>query len=148
MRIVRCPVQRLSLSRRPAFSLVESTIAVVLLMVAMSTTVRALAWITRDRQALDRRAVALREADNLLDRLTTDPSAAPKLSPEGRQALPEGSVKVSRVDSTGDGLPLEQITVTVRFEDRPGQPSAPIQLTTWVASANPAPDDANGETSP
>ncbi|WP_158633449.1 hypothetical protein [Tautonia sociabilis] len=121
---------------RRGFSLIESTIAVLLLMTAMATTVRALAWVARDRRAAERRAVALREAENLLDRLSlADPEAAPPaLSDEAATSLPGGEVVIDRRPEEGEGPAMERLSVTIRYEDRPGEPARPVRLTTWVAS--------------
>lgn len=120
---------------RRGFSLIEGTIAVLLLVVALSTTVKALFWVVRERQALDRRAVALREAENLLDRLTSGDDAPPSLSPGAGSALPDGRVEVDRRVESLDGVELERITVIVRYRDRAGAMAAPARLTTWVAPA-------------
>jgi type II secretory pathway pseudopilin PulG len=118
---------------RPGFSLIEGTVAVVLLIVAMSTTVKALSWISRERQALDRRAIALQEADNLLDRLTSRIDTPPTLSPEAEAALIDGSIMLERSIEASEGDGLERLTVTVRYRDRGGEPAAPVRLTTWIA---------------
>jgi Tfp pilus assembly protein PilV len=120
--------------RRPGFSLIEGTVAVVLLIIAMSTTVKALSWLSRDRLALDRRTIALQEAENLLDRVTCGMDHAPELSPEAEAKLPDGSITLDRSAEGLDGGELERLTVTVRYRDRGGEPAAPVRLTTWLAT--------------
>ncbi|QDV33039.1 hypothetical protein [Tautonia plasticadhaerens] len=123
---------------RRGFGLIEGTVAVLLLVVALGTTVKALSWVARQRLALDRRAVALREAENLLDRLTSGDPSPPSLSPGAGASLPDGSVEVDRRVESLDGVELERITVIVRYRGRAGEAAAPERLTTWVA---PTPTD-------
>ena len=123
--------------RRRAFSLIEASIAVILLLSAMTLTVRVVAAIALERRSADRRLVAIREADNLLERITDGHSIAEgplSLSPEGAGALRGGAVTVDRVLEGGDGPPLERITVTVRYRERGDIMAAPVRLTTWVAA--------------
>ena len=119
--------------------------AVVLLLVAMTTTVRAVAWLSAGRSAADRRSVAIREADNLLDRLTAGRTGEPSLSDEAGRELPGGEVQVERVVEPAGGVAMERITVTVRYRERPGVPAAPVRLSTWIAAASAPGDEDSGE---
>lgn len=120
---------------RRGFSLVEATVAVVLLLVALSTATRAVSWVLREGRSLDDRTVALREAEHVLDRLVSgelveNPS---ELSPEAARVLSNGKIEIDRViDRWDDGMAMERIRVSVSFEDRSGFPVAPVRLTTWV----------------
>lgn len=122
--------------RRRGFSLVEATIAVVLLLIAMTMAVRAVAWVATERRSADRRATALREANNLLERLAAGIDDEPWLSPEAADALPSGTIAVDREPEPidGDGPALVRIIVTVRYDDRGGMPAGPVRLTTWIAA--------------
>ncbi|WP_152053838.1 type IV pilus modification PilV family protein [Tautonia marina] len=123
-------------SPRGGFTLIEATVAVVLLLVGMTTTLQAVSWIARERQALDRRALAIRETEHLLDRVVrteANANAPLSLSSEGERALPDGTITVDREEEEQDGLTMQRITVTLRYQDRPGIPASVVRLRTWTS---------------
>ncbi|WP_169974843.1 type IV pilus modification PilV family protein [Tautonia rosea] len=136
---------------RRGFTLIEATVAVVLLMVAMTTTLQAVSWIARERQSLDRRAMAIRETEHLLDRLVrsgANPNVPLVLSSEGEQALPDGTILVDRVDEAQGGVTMQHITVTLRYQDRPGVPASAVRLSTWIVRNKESKDSSSGEPAP
>ena len=121
---------------RGGFSLIEATVAVVLLMVGMTTTLQAVSWMARQRQSLDRHALAIREAEHLLDRLVRpdadDQDAPLSLSEDAQEALPDSTISADRESEVQDGLTMERVTVTLRYQDRPGIPATAVRLRTWI----------------
>ena len=107
----------------------------------MTMTVRAVAWVAAERRSADRRAAALREASNLLERLAAgDRRRARSLARGRRGPARRGSIAVDRDREPIDGIDgpaLERITVTVRYDDRGGMPAGPVRLTTWIAARGP-----------
>ncbi|MEW4569891.1 prepilin-type N-terminal cleavage/methylation domain-containing protein [Tautonia sp. JC769] len=128
------PVGRRPGRARGGFTLIEASVAVVLLMVGMTATLQAVSWMARERLALDRHAVAIREAEHALDRLVrreVEPDEVATLSPDATRALPEGTIEVDRRLETGDGPAMERLTVTLRYRTRPGITARSVRLTTW-----------------
>lgn len=136
---------------RRGFTLIEATVAVVLLLVGMTTTLQAVSWIARERQALDRRAVAIRETEHLLDRVVrteANANAPLSLSSEGERALPDGTITVDREEEEQDGLTMQRITVTLRYQDRPGIPASSVRLRTWTTRRDEIAADSPEEQAP
>lgn len=138
----RTSIKRRSMKLPRGFTLIESTVAVLLLMVAMTATLQAVSWIARERRSLDRREVAIREVEHVLDLLTGADFALdqpPSLSPEGHRALLDGTISVDQIDEEVDGFLMTRMTVTLHYLDRPGISAAPVRLSTWVAPrSNPS----------
>ena len=76
-------VSRRTTRRRGAFAAIELTVATILLVVAMTLAVQALGWVAAERRATERRAAAVREAANLMERLTARPFD--QITPEARR---------------------------------------------------------------
>ena len=142
------------LQRRPrpgGFSLIEATVAVVLLIAAMTTVLQAVSWMLRARDSLDRRAIALREVEHQLDRLTSstsDPSPSATLSPDLARLLSHADLTVDRQLEQANGISMQRITISLRYDDRPGMPAAPIHLSTWIAPPPEPSDTEPGERTP
>jgi Tfp pilus assembly protein PilV len=127
-------------ARRRAFTMVEVTLSVFLLAVAMTTTVQILGWVATQRRAIERRQWAIQEVANLMehltaeswDRVTPDSARALTLSDEIRRKLPEPELKLD-VDETEAGRGEKRLALQLRWRNRSGTWEAPVRLTAWIA---------------
>lgn len=122
--------------RRRGFTLLELTLTVGMVAVAMMLTVRVLGWVAAERRATERRQYALQEASNLLDRLASRPfdrvtpeSARAVALPEAARAALPGAELAVTVDGGDD---TRRVAVRLRWRGRGGEWEAPVRLTTWV----------------
>jgi hypothetical protein len=117
----------------------EVVAAFGVLLIVMGMTVQMLGWVAAERRAAGRRAWALQEAQNVLERLTVLPPerlrpeaiAALKLDDRVRSVLPGGDLKIEVADAAG-GSGSKRIGVAIGWRDRAGAPVPPVRLTTWV----------------
>jgi Tfp pilus assembly protein PilV len=120
--------------------MVEVTLSVFLLAVAMTTTVQILGWVATQRRAIERRQWAIQEVANLMehltaepwDRVTPDSARALTLSDEIRRKLPEPELKLD-VDETEAGRGEKRLAIQLRWRNRSGTWEAPVRLTAWIA---------------
>ncbi len=124
---------------REAFTLVEMTVSIAILIVAFTLITQAIVRIATETKAADRRLVALAEAENLLERLasgieTIDPSSPHDLSKEATEFLPESRVEVEVTETNIDGVALNQLVVRIHYQSQSGRNARPVQLVTWVQS--------------
>ena len=118
--------------------LVEMLVALILLGLLFATGVPSIAWVIRRQQALTRRQVALVEASNLLDTLTsrrwTDlppgEVADVQMTLQAVEDLPEVNVSAFVEDETN--TPARRITIRIDWRDGPQVRNRPVQLTGWV----------------
>lgn len=127
---------------RSGFTLIESSVAAVLLAAVLSIAVALLTSIARQRQAASLHAKAVIAADNLMERLTAEPFDAitADRADELRQAspvaeeLPEAAVDV-RVSDV-DGPPLgKRVEVEVKWQLRADGPPSRHAVAAWVFDA-------------
>jgi hypothetical protein len=126
--------------RRRAFTTCEAALAVLLLAVAMTTTVHVLGWVAADRRAIERRQWAIQEAGNLMERLTAQPwetidadsARALVLSEEVRRKLPEPELTID-VDDRDAGRGAKRLALRLRWRNRSGGWERPVRLTAWIA---------------
>jgi hypothetical protein len=126
---------------RRGFTLVELAGAVFVLGATMALTVQVLGWVAAERRTALRRQWALREADNLLERITSLPydrvatAAIDRLKADGNRhverELPGGHLDV-QVAERATPAPAKQIVVEVHWRARSGGEVAPVRLTAWV----------------
>lgn len=124
---------------RRGYLMLELATAVVVLGVMMGVCLQAIGWVLKERRSIDRRAVALQEAANLLDEFTALPW--PQLTPQRAQAcqmsaeaaaiLPRARVDVALAEPAGEP-PARRITVTLHWQGDHGQDEGPLRLTAWV----------------
>jgi hypothetical protein len=120
--------------------MVEVALTVLLLAVAMSTTVKVLGWVAAGRREAERRQWATQEVANLMERLTAmpwdgvTPGAARRLalSDEIRRKLPEPELVVD-VDESGATRGEKRLAIRLRWRKRGGAWESPVRLTAWVA---------------
>jgi hypothetical protein len=114
-----------------AFGLMAVLVAVCLQMLSVTALAR---------RAVERRAVALQEATNLLERVSTLPWSditAERLSkfdvaPSVREILPGVAARLA-VEATGDaGPPAKQIRVEITWSNAAGDTDAPLCLCAWT----------------
>jgi Tfp pilus assembly protein PilV len=126
--------------------LVEVAMAVVMLVIAMTLTVKVLGWVAMERRASDRRQWAAQEVCNVMERVTARPFDTVSqgsvgditLSAQARQMLPGGELKIEVVedDPTG-GKGSKRVSVQLRWHDRSGGWDAPARLTSWIYRGRP-----------
>ena len=128
-------------SRRRGSLLVEVAMAAVLLMIAMTLTVKVLGFVALERRASERRQRALFEVANLMERITAYPfdEVTPELagrltlSPAARQSLPDSELAVDVAGSEpGPGRSAKRIAIKLRWRGPDGEWVAPVRLTSWI----------------
>jgi type II secretory pathway component PulJ len=118
--------------------MLELLIAGVLLGVLMTVCVQMLSAAAAQRRAADDRQTAIREAANLMERLSTvsfdklTPEGVAKLqlSDEARRALPGGELEI-QLSSPPSEPGAKRIVLLLRWQDRSGRPVRPVRLTAW-----------------
>jgi Tfp pilus assembly protein PilV len=128
-------------NRRRGTLLVEVAMAGVLLMIAMTLTVKVTGLVALERRASERRQRAGLEAANLMERITAYPfdevtpelAARMTLSPAAAQSLPnpELAVDVARSEPA-PGRSAKRIAIKLRWRGRDGEWVAPVRLTSWI----------------
>lgn len=130
---------RLDRQTRPGYLMLELTAATVLLCVMLGMFVQAVAWTSQERRSIDRRAVALQEAANLLDQLTELPwsELTPEraklcgMSAEAAAILPRATLEVALGEPTGEP-PARRVAISLHWQGDHGQDDGPVRLTAWT----------------
>jgi hypothetical protein len=121
--------------------LLEVTMATLLLMVAMSLTVRVLGWVGQERRSAERRQRAVIEVANAMERISAYPyeqvsgEFVRKLLQESSadRTLPEAEWKTSVDESNpGPGRAAKRILLRLRWKNRFLEWESPVGLTTWI----------------
>lgn len=126
------------MTRRRGMSLMEVTVAGVLLGVLLAVCLQMLAAMAGHRRALEERQTAIVEASNVIERLSAAPwdalvqeeVAAIDLSDWAKGALPEGRLDVE-VTPSGDSPEARRIVVAVHWRDASGNAARPVRLVAW-----------------
>jgi hypothetical protein len=124
---------------RAGYSLIELTIAGLLLGTAMGLIAPSLIWVARERRAAERRQEALQEVQNILERLTAQPWESVTSEAAGRirlderlsSQLPEARLTVE-VSMLPDDPDAKRLFVELRWVNGPGKNAAPVRLTAWI----------------
>jgi hypothetical protein len=141
------PTTRRTSAGRRGSLLAEVAMATVMLMIAMTLTVKVLGYVGIQRRAAEHRQRAVQEVANVMERLTAYPydeltadrARQMALSPSSRQVLPGAELVVDVAeDSPGGGRSAKRIAVRLRWRGRGGEWEAPVRLTTWVERRRPA----------
>jgi hypothetical protein len=128
-------------SSRRGSLLAEVTMATVILVIAMTLTLRVLAMVALERRDFERRQRAVIEVANLMERVTAvpfdqvDPELARgmTLSDAGRRLLPDSDLAVDvQPKAGGGGRPAKRISIKLRWRGRSGEWAAPVRLTSWI----------------
>ena len=115
--------------------------AAVLLMIAMTLTVKVIGLVALERRASERRQRALLEVANLMERITAysfdevtpDLAGRLTLSPPARQSLPDPELAVDVAGSEpGPGRSAKRIAIRLRWRGPDGEWVAPVRLTSWI----------------
>ena len=115
--------------------------AAVLLMIAMTLTVKVLSLVAIERRASERRQMAHFEVANLMERITAYPfdQVTPELagrltlSPPARQSLHDSKLAVDITASEpGEGRSAKRIAILLRWRGPDGEWVAPMRLTSWI----------------
>lgn len=126
-------------SKRRGFSMVEVIISGVLIGAVIATAVPMLRNISLQQRAANRQQIALAEASNILDSLTSRPWAditsesagALSLSADANRQLPAAKLQIN-VASEAARPEQKKVTLSLRWENELGASAAPVRLTTWV----------------
>ena len=123
---------------RPAFTITESLVALVLLGAAAALMAQTLGGVAQQRRAADQQSLALQETANLMEQLFAMPYA--ELTPEratdlslselARDRLPGARLDIA-ITPTSDKPAAKEVRVALRWLDRSGQYGVPLQLTAW-----------------
>jgi hypothetical protein len=132
------------MKRRGVF-LIEVLAACGLTAVLLALCVQILSLTALERRHIERRAIALQEAANLVERASALPfgdlSAANlaelSLSPEVAAILPHAKSSFSITDEPGD-LPARRVRLEIRWQGRGGREESPANLTFWTFAPQPA----------
>jgi Tfp pilus assembly protein PilV len=122
------------------FTIIEIVMATLALGIAMTLTVQILGWVARERRSVDRRAFAVQEAANAMERLAARPwekltpaaARAYALSPAALESLPGAELSVTVTDEV-QKPPLKRVGVQLSWRNRAGGREAPVRLTAWVS---------------
>ncbi len=120
--------------------LLETAVACVLLAALAGVCLKSFAAAAAQRLAIDQRQIALREAANLMEKLTALPwddvdQAADKPFAESLQkTLPKeldgAEIQVEVAPATGEPA-AKRLAVIIRWQDKDGQWVQPVRLTAW-----------------
>ena len=124
---------------RRGFTLLELSVACVLLAVAMVVALQLLGWVALERRAAERRQWAIQEVANVMEHFTArgwenatlDQAKAIQLSKPAREVLPDAELMVAV--TTPESVPAtKRISVELKWRNRAGEFDAPVRLTTWL----------------
>jgi hypothetical protein len=124
---------------RRGVALLEVVVAFGLLAVLLTICLQMLAATAVQRRAVDRRAVAVEEAANIIERIsalpwdqvTAERLAAIRLSPDAGHSLPNGAVTLA-VESSADGPRGKQVQLAITWSDPAGETERPVRLSYWM----------------
>ena len=125
--------------RRQGSLLLEAALAMALLLAALAVVAHLLLLAGHQRREADHRALATREAANVMERVVARrwdeivPEGVRELalSDEARQQLPQPDLEV-RVSEDSAELRQKRIDVLVRWQNAAGLPAQPVELAAWV----------------
>lgn len=136
----------LGCDRRRGYTLLELMTAMIVLGTATATIVPAIGWANAQRRAAESRQIAVLEASNIVERLSTqrwedvtpDAVAKRKLSPVAAQSLrdPVLTVRIAAVKDNPDG---KRLALELRWKNREGDFVVPVRLTRFLYRRRPSP---------
>jgi hypothetical protein len=120
--------------------LLETAVACVLLVALAGVCLKSFAAAAAQRLAIDQRQIAIREAANVLEKLTATPwddvdkAADKSFADAAQKSLPKeldgGEVKVEIAPAAGEPA-AKRLAVTIRWQDKDNQWVEPVRLTAW-----------------
>jgi len=131
---------------RRGYTLLELMAAMVVLGTATATIVPVVGWAHAQRRAAEARQIAVMEASNIFERLSTqswedvtpDAAAKLKLSPPAARSLRNPILKVA-VEPVKDDPDAKRIGLELRWKNREGDYLAPVRLTRFIYRRQPTP---------
>ena len=123
---------------RKGVTILEVTVAAVLLGTLMMVCLHLLSAASAQRRALDQRQAAIIELSNEMERLSALPwteltrlkPADERISPWAQAILPEAKLTVELAAPAGDPA-ARRITASLRWQDPNGRFLPPVTLTAW-----------------
>jgi Tfp pilus assembly protein PilE len=127
-----------TINRRKGVTILEVTVAALLLGTLMMVCLHLLSATSAQRRALDQRQAAIIELSNEMERLTALPwteltrlkPADERISPWAQAILPEAKLTVELAAPAGDPA-ARRITASLRWQDHNGRFLPPVTLTAW-----------------
>jgi Tfp pilus assembly protein PilV len=124
--------------RRRGFLLLEVIVSSVLLAALTMVCLKYFLVAAAQRQSTDQRLTAMREAENIMERLSVRPwseltpetLSKQSLSPEIQRFMPDAELKIDIADEETKP-PAKRITVSIRWQDQNGQWTEPVRLVAW-----------------
>lgn len=119
----------------------EVTMAAVLLMVAMTLTVKVMSYAGIERRATERRQCGLLVVANLMEKITAERfdlvtaryAERITLSDETRRLLPDPQLVVDIAEiEPGPGRKAKRIAISLKWRGRSGDWDRPLRLTSWI----------------
>jgi len=119
--------------------LLEVVIASGLAAVLAMLFAQALSSVALERRHVERRAIALQEAANIVERvaalewsqITSEGVTDIGLSPEIEHILPAAAAHLSVEEQPGE-VPAKQVRVEIQWQGAAGQPEPPVRLSYWA----------------
>jgi hypothetical protein len=121
--------------------LTELAMSMVMLVIAMTLTVKLLGFVAHERRAAERRERALVETANVMERITAHefdevtPEFAGRVvvSPEARGVLhdPRLEIEVTPTEPAA-GRAAKRVVVFLRWKSHNGEWETPVRLTAWI----------------
>jgi Tfp pilus assembly protein PilV len=124
---------------RRGTTLLECTVALLVLSMAMLGLAQLLAAANSQRRLTTARSMALQELANQAERVAAlpwDDTAAEKLttwqpSTELTTAIPTATCRAAVADEAADGIPVRRIRLEIAWPDAAGREQQPATLTVW-----------------
>jgi hypothetical protein len=127
-------------SRPRGYGLTEVAMAVMILMVALTLTVKALHLVGVQRRAADRRIWAAQTLSNAMERITDVPfedvteSRAHEVTGamHAERTLPQAKWEIAVVGEQSGPIRTKRVSLNLRWRDRSGATDGPARLSAWV----------------
>jgi type II secretory pathway pseudopilin PulG len=134
------------MKRRPAYTLLELTVAAAMLGVLLAASLQMLSALTSYHRSAERRAIALEAVQFVADQasnlpwseLTTESASQVKIPAALSERLPNAALKIS-VTTEAEPTESKRIMVELTWADAKGRTGAPARLTTWAYPNSPKP---------
>lgn len=145
--LVRCKtvVRRSGDGQRRGLTLIEVSVSILLVGVLGSLIAQSLVLRAHQQRAVERRELAVAEAGNLMQQLTSiswndltqERLATFSLSDNLRQAVPAATLDLA-VEPSADKPEAKRISIKIAYPGPAGQAVRPIRLTSWVYRIEPS----------
>lgn len=152
------PLQRETRGRRPrgrrnrGTTLIEVSVSILLAAALGSLAAQVLGFLAYQQHAIERRELAVAEADNLMEQLTSlawsdltpERLATFSLSDNLRQAIPAAKLDLA-VEPSADTPEARRIRIKIEYPGPAGVAVHPVRLTSWVYRIEPPAAEAKAE---